>query len=154
MAAIRAQVSPRIFEVSGRQGGGGATLAPLDSLDQVEEAVEVARRKVQRRAPLLPGGTADPLPHRLPSYAEPVPADGMAEGEEMLFGRLDSPDDSFDAWERPSLTPDRAGTGGAATAPARGCRPPLSSDEDAGDESDEDAREWSQSVQRVRQAPN
>ena len=154
VAAIRAQVSPRIFEAPGRQGAGGATLAPLDSLDQVEEAVEVARQKVQRRAPLLSGSTADPLPYRLPSHAGPVSANGVIDGEEMHFERLHSLDDSFDAWERPSPRPERAGAGGTATAPARDCRPPLSSDEDAGNDSDEDAQEWSQSVQRVRRAPN
>ena len=149
VAAIRAQVPPRVIEVPGphlRPGlpAGGAAWTPLDSLDRVEEAVEVARQKIQRRAalPASSGGTAAGQQASLPPMQQ-------FEVDEEPLRRFTSPGESADTW---------AGGGGGGVegleprrhATRNDLYPLLSSDEEGGADSGDDAQEWSKSVLRAQ----
>ena len=149
MAAIRAQVPPRVIEVPGLlhrpgQPAGGAAWTPLDSLDRVEEAVELARQKIQRRAapPASHGGAATGQPTSFP------PTQQFGVDEELPRG-LTSPEENADTWAG-------GGGGGVEGSETRrlstrnGFYPLLSSDEEGDADSGDDAQEWSKSVLRVR----
>ena len=149
VAAIRAQVPPRVIEVPGPlhrpgQPAGGAAWTPLDSLDRVEEAVEVARQKIQRRVafPASHGGAATGQPTSFP------PTQQFGVDEELPRG-LTSPEENADTWAG-------GGGGGVEGSETRrlstrnGFYPLLSSDEEGDADSGDDAQEWSKSVLRVR----
>jgi len=111
VAAIRALVPPRVIDVPGphlRPGlpAEGAAWTPLDSLDRVEEAVEVARQKIKRRTalPASSGGAAAGQQASFPPMQQ-------FEVDEEPLRRFTPPEESADTWAR--------GGGGMSKGPSR-----------------------------------
>ena len=115
----------------------GAGWMPLDSLDQVEEAIEAARQKVHRRITLLVS------PGRDFAGPKPFPLQQVVLKEEP-YGQIHSPEKSH---------ADTRGAKGFETlshGSGKVFYPLSSSDEEGGVDSGDNAQEWSKNVQRVR----